>query len=202
MHPMFDKVEFRREPLYDEVWQHPMPTVAARHRVTVDALRKICKTLAIPLPPLGYWAKVRAGKHVKRTPLKSHDGPATVAHQVRVDPEEAARREEAARIRTEKWSASIRAQVAAREERLRNQSEFFSEADKWIELQHRLQYLDHIEGTARSAGLAAEKLVLVSEWITHIRAVCLAADPTEGRIKAILAYGTASDQPSLGSVVG
>lgn len=183
---MFDKVEFKREGLYDEVWQEPMPAVATRHKITVEALRKICEKLAIPLPPLGYWAKVRAGKRVRQTPLGSYDGPAAITHQVRVAPEEAARRDEEARVRREKWSASIRAQVEARKERLRNQAEFFDEADKWSELQRRLQYLDHIESTARDAGLSVPDLARASEWIKSTRAVCLAADPTEKRLKAIV----------------
>lgn len=184
---MFDKVEFKRELLYDEVWQDPMSAVATRHKITVEALRKVCKKLAIPLPPVGYWAKVRAGKRVKRTPLRSYDGPAAITHQVRVEPEEAARREAAARIRTEQWSASIRAQVEARKERLRNQAEFFEEADKWLELQRRLQYLNHIESAARDAGLSAPDLARVGEWIKSTRDVCSATDPTQKRIRAIIA---------------
>ncbi|QBQ97911.1 hypothetical protein [Paraburkholderia pallida] len=190
---MFDKVEFKRELLYGEVWLEPMSAVATRHKITVEALRKICKSLAIPLPPLGYWAKVRAGKRVRRALLRSYAGPATIVHEVRVEPEEAARREAAARIRTEQWSASTRAQVEARKERLRNQAEFFEKADKWLELLRRLQYLDHIESAARDAGLSAPELVRVSEWIASTRAVCLAADPTGSRIKAIIATGVRTE---------
>jgi hypothetical protein len=184
---MFDEIKFRRESLYGEVWQDPMPAVASRHRISVEALRKICKNFAIPLPPLGYWAKVRAGKRVKRPPLRGFDGPTVITRQVRVDPEEAARREEAARTRRERWSASIRAQVEARERRLRDQAEFFGEADKWIELQHRLQYLDHIERSARDAVLSDENVAFIGEWIERTRVVCLTADPTERRIRTIIA---------------
>jgi hypothetical protein len=92
-----------------------------------------------------------------------------------------------ARIRREKWSASIRAQVEAREQRLRDQTEFFGEAENWIELQHRLQYLDHVESAARNAGLSAEDMAHVGEWIRRTRAICLTADPTDRRIKSIVA---------------
>jgi hypothetical protein len=110
-----------------------------------------------------------------------------IIQQVRVDPEEAARREEVARIRGERWSASIRAQVEAREQRLRDQAEFFDEADRWIELQYRLQYLDHLERFAHDTGVSAEDTTLVRKWVEHTRTVCLATDPTERRIKAIIA---------------
>lgn len=39
-----------------------------------NGLRKICQKLGVPLPPLGYWAKLRAGQKVKRAPLPRHDG--------------------------------------------------------------------------------------------------------------------------------
>lgn len=39
-----------------------------------NGLRKICQKLGVPLPPLGYWAKLRAGQKVKREPLPRHDG--------------------------------------------------------------------------------------------------------------------------------
>lgn len=185
---MFDKVEFRRESLYGEVWQDPMPVVATRHKIAVEALRKMCKNFSIPLPPIGYWAKIHAGKRVKRTPLRDYGGPPVVTQLVRVDPEEAARREEAARIRGERWSASIRAQVEAREKRLRDQAEFFGEADKWVELQRRLQYLDHIERTIPDADLSVEEIAIVRAWVERARAVCTAADPTEGRIRKIVSY--------------
>ncbi|WP_260441530.1 hypothetical protein [Burkholderia sp. Bp8991] len=39
-----------------------------------NGLRKVCQKLRVPLPPLGYWAKLRAGQKVERTPLPRHDG--------------------------------------------------------------------------------------------------------------------------------
>jgi len=63
-------IEQIRIKLYEEVWFEPMTTVAARYGVSDNGLRKRCKALNIPLPPAGYWAKVKAGKPVSdRVPL-------------------------------------------------------------------------------------------------------------------------------------
>ncbi len=63
-------IEQMRLKLYEEVWSEPMTTVAVRYGVSDNGLRKRCKALNIPLPPAGYWAKVKAGKPVSdRVPL-------------------------------------------------------------------------------------------------------------------------------------
>lgn len=63
-------IEQMRLKLYEEVWSEPMTTVAVRYGVSDNGLRKRCKALNIPLPPAGYWAKVKAGKPVPdRVPL-------------------------------------------------------------------------------------------------------------------------------------
>ena len=60
---------YDRETLYREVWENPVSEVAKRYKVSDVAIHKVCKSLNIPTPPLGYWAKLRAGKPVKKTPL-------------------------------------------------------------------------------------------------------------------------------------
>ena len=60
---------YHRETLYQEVWDMPVTEVAKRYKVSDVAIHKVCKSLNIPTPPLGYWAKLRAGKPVKKTPL-------------------------------------------------------------------------------------------------------------------------------------
>ena len=66
-----------REKLYEEVWSEPVTTAAKRYGLSDVGLAKICKKLAIPLPSRGYWAKVHAGKKMKRVPLPKliGDGP-------------------------------------------------------------------------------------------------------------------------------
>lgn len=59
---------YNRENLYKEVWERPVVKVAEQYGVSDVAIHKICKALNIPTPPLGYWAKVRAGAKIKQTP--------------------------------------------------------------------------------------------------------------------------------------
>ena len=65
---------YEREKLYDEVWAEPVSIVAKRYGVSDVALHKICKRLNIPVPPRGYWAKIRSGEKIKKTPLPPHKG--------------------------------------------------------------------------------------------------------------------------------
>lgn len=65
---------YNREQLYEEVWTKPVVQVAEQYGVSDVAIHKVCKTLNIPTPPLGYWAKVRAGAKIKKTPLPKTQG--------------------------------------------------------------------------------------------------------------------------------
>lgn len=51
---MADTITFEREALYAEVWTDPVSTVSKRYRLSDNGLRKICKKLGVPLPPIGY----------------------------------------------------------------------------------------------------------------------------------------------------
>ncbi|MHB1127656.1 MAG: hypothetical protein ACYC2T_12020 [Bacillota bacterium] len=53
---------YNREKLYEEVWAKPVVEVAVQYGVSDVAIHKICKSLNVPVPPRGYWAKLRAGK--------------------------------------------------------------------------------------------------------------------------------------------
>ena len=55
---------YDRVKLYEEVWKEPVSVVARRYGVSDTALAKACRRLNVPLPPRGYWAKVRAGASV------------------------------------------------------------------------------------------------------------------------------------------
>lgn len=61
-------MEDERNKLFDEVWETPISTLAKKYGISDTALRKKCIKLEIPLPPMGYWAKVQAGKDVVRKP--------------------------------------------------------------------------------------------------------------------------------------
>jgi len=86
-----------RQELYDLVWAEPMTTVAKRFGLSDNGLRKQCKSMNIPTPPLGYWAKLQYGKTVEKIPLpteyqgaKQHTtlhevNPAKLAAQAEID---------------------------------------------------------------------------------------------------------------------
>ncbi len=65
---------YQRDKLYEEVWAEPMIKVAGRYGVSDVALKKTCKKLDVPVPGRGYWAKIKAGQKIKKTPLGKHKG--------------------------------------------------------------------------------------------------------------------------------
>ena len=71
-------LRYERAKLYQEVWIEAVTTVAKRYGISDVALRKICRKLAVPLPPLGYWAKLAAGKKLPAPPLPTYSGPAEI----------------------------------------------------------------------------------------------------------------------------
>jgi hypothetical protein len=58
-----------RDDLYQQVWATPIYRLAEGYRLSGNGLKKICRRLAVPVPPRGYWAKRAAGKKVKQTAL-------------------------------------------------------------------------------------------------------------------------------------
>lgn len=58
-----------REKLYDEIWTGPITKVSKRYGISDSYLVRILKSLNIPRPPRGYWAKVAAGIHPEKPPL-------------------------------------------------------------------------------------------------------------------------------------
>lgn len=62
------KLEDERTKLFNEVWSEPMTTVSGRYGLSDNGLRKRCVKLEIPLPPIGYWAKLKAGVEVPPKP--------------------------------------------------------------------------------------------------------------------------------------
>jgi hypothetical protein len=59
-----------RQELYDLVWSEPVHSLAPRLGVSDVWLARVCRAADIPLPPRGYWAKIRSGKTVKRVLLR------------------------------------------------------------------------------------------------------------------------------------
>lgn len=65
------EIRFEREILFNEVWETPMRTLATQYGLSDNGLRDICRTLAIPFPPRGHWAKKAAGHRTVVPPLPS-----------------------------------------------------------------------------------------------------------------------------------
>lgn len=65
---------YNREKLYEEVWSKPVVQVAVQYGVSDVAIHKVCKSLNVPVPPRGYWARIRSGEKIKRTPLPATKG--------------------------------------------------------------------------------------------------------------------------------
>lgn len=62
-------MKLTRRELYDLVWVEPITTIAKRFGMSDNGLRKHCKSMNIPTPPVGYWSKLAYGKTVEKTPL-------------------------------------------------------------------------------------------------------------------------------------
>ncbi len=60
---------YDREKLYEEVWKEPALVVAKRYGISSVWLGKVCRQLNVPVPPRGYWARVRSGGKGKKPPL-------------------------------------------------------------------------------------------------------------------------------------
>lgn len=65
---------YDRETLYREVWEQPVSKVALKYGVSDVMIHKACKTLNVPVPPRGYWAKIQAGQTVAKEPLPEASG--------------------------------------------------------------------------------------------------------------------------------
>ena len=58
---------YDRATVYERVWSQPVQEVAKTYGISGVRLGKVCRMLEIPVPPRGYWARVRSG-HVARKP--------------------------------------------------------------------------------------------------------------------------------------
>jgi hypothetical protein len=63
------EVRLTREELFERVWSQPATEVAQQWGLSGRGLAKACGRLKIPMPPRGYWARLRAGQRVRRPRL-------------------------------------------------------------------------------------------------------------------------------------
>jgi hypothetical protein len=74
------EVKLTRQELYDLVWGESMLSLAKKYAISDVGLRKKCRSMEIPIPNAGYWAKVKYGKKVaERRPLGDFNGEQTVS---------------------------------------------------------------------------------------------------------------------------
>lgn len=73
-------LELDRVALYERVWSLPVATLAADWGLSGPGLRKACHRLGVPVPPRGYWARLRAGQRPRRLrlPAAAPGAPATI----------------------------------------------------------------------------------------------------------------------------
>ena len=71
-------ITVNRNELYKQVWSEPVSRLAPKYGISDVGLKKICKKLNVPTPPLGYWTKIQHNIRVEKTPLqdRSHLEPA------------------------------------------------------------------------------------------------------------------------------
>lgn len=83
-------MNFSRRQLYDLVWSKPVVSLAKEYGFSDVGFAKICRRHNIPLPPRGYWAKVKAGLQVARPPLPNphREGPVYVPPRASITDEE------------------------------------------------------------------------------------------------------------------
>ena len=78
------EVKMTRQDLYDLVWKESMLSLSKKYSISGTGLKKKCKVLDIPVPEMGYWAKLQFGKTGgRKTPLPAFDGDQTVTLYLR-----------------------------------------------------------------------------------------------------------------------
>ncbi len=68
-----NQIKINRVDLYKKVWSSPMRKLAKEFGMSDRGLSKLCKRHNIPVPGLGYWAKLEFNKPVKKTTLPNTD---------------------------------------------------------------------------------------------------------------------------------
>ncbi len=67
-------LRYNRSALYEQIWSQPVQVVAKSYGISDVRLGKVCRALQVPVPPRGYWARVRNGYTVEKPPLTKFSG--------------------------------------------------------------------------------------------------------------------------------
>lgn len=65
---------YNREKLYEEVWSKSVAQVALQYGVSDVLIHRVCKSLNVPVPTRGYWARISAGGKIEKPPLPEIKG--------------------------------------------------------------------------------------------------------------------------------
>ncbi|MDF2943914.1 MAG: hypothetical protein K0S01_2772 [Herbinix sp.] len=63
---MANEITLSRNQLYDEVWKISVQGVAKKYNLHYQQLLNSCKEANIPIPPSGYWTRLKCGKDVSQ----------------------------------------------------------------------------------------------------------------------------------------
>jgi hypothetical protein len=64
-----EELPLTREALYELAWSKPMTSIGKQYGVSSSYLARVYTRMNVPRPAPGYWAKVEAGKKVRKPPL-------------------------------------------------------------------------------------------------------------------------------------
>lgn len=82
-------ITFSRSQLYDLVWSDSLVALSKKYNISDNGLRKACIRMGIPLPNMGHWNKIKAGKKVLVKPFpKEHEGDQEISLSLRVNGED------------------------------------------------------------------------------------------------------------------
>jgi hypothetical protein len=65
---------YDRATLHEQVWSKAVQEVARSYWISGVRLGKVCRALNVPVPPRGYWARVRSGYPARRPALPKLNG--------------------------------------------------------------------------------------------------------------------------------
>ena len=66
---MAESITLSRDELFLRVWSKPVRALAQEYGISDVALAKICKKMDVPVPGLGYWARVAHGQRPRKAKL-------------------------------------------------------------------------------------------------------------------------------------
>lgn len=81
-----EAIIFSREQLYKMVWDESIASLSRNYNISTNDLRRVCASMNIPLPDMGYWSKKQFGKEGSMKPLtENHTGQLEISISPRVE---------------------------------------------------------------------------------------------------------------------